>query len=144
MERINIYEEIIGITPANSYMIGKSTKHFKLITSREIIHTVEIMKKLRTKGFKLKLSSNQMHRNSVFCAQAHSGIKDMLKNDFIYTISELNKNLTLLDIYIPPSNNSTSTGIKITLLPQTMVNQVLKKVIKILANYIDHSQITRA
>ena len=144
MEIINIYEEIIGITPANSYMIEKSTIHFKLITIKETIHTVDTIKRLRNKGFNLKLSSNQMNRNSIFCTQAPSGIRDMTKEDVINDISSQNKDLTILDIYIPPSNNNTSTGIKISLLTQAMVNQVLENGLKILANQLDDSQITRA
>ena len=76
-------------------------------------NTVDIMQKLRNKGFTLKLSSNQMDRNSVFCAQAPSGIRDMPKEEVINKISGQNKDLTILGIYIPPSNNNTSTGIKI-------------------------------
>ena len=144
MEVINIYEELIGVTPANSYKVDTTTIHMKLVTNKEIIHTVDTIKRLRLKGFTLKLSSNQMDKNSVFCAQAPSAIKDMLKSDVINNISEQNKNLKVLDIYIPPSNTNKSTGIKITLLTQAMVNQVLKDGIKILANYIDDSQITRA
>ena len=144
MEIINLYEEVVRITPANSYMIETSTIHFKLITSKEIIHTVDIMKRLRAKGFNLKLSSNQMDRNSVFCAYAPGGLIDMQKSDIINNISDHNKNITILDIYIPPSKNNNSTGIKITLLTQAMVNHVLKNGIKMLGNHIDDSQISRA
>ena len=67
MEITNIYEEIVHITPANSYMLDNNIVHIKLITNKAIIHNVETMSKLRNAGLLLKLSSNQMDKNSVFC-----------------------------------------------------------------------------
>ena len=144
MEITNISEEIVNITPANSYMIDNNTIHFKLFTNKASIHTVETMKNLRKGGLFLKLSSNQVDKNSVFCVQVPSIIANTNKNDLIQNLCEQNKDLIVLDTYVPPSKNVNNTSIKITLLTQTMVSNVLNNGIRILDNYIDECQISRA
>lgn len=144
MENTNIYEEIVHITPANSYMLDNNILHIKLITNKAIIHTVEIMNKLRNAGFYLKLSPNQMDKNSVFCVQVPQTVAQTSKNDLIQNICEQNTDLIVLDTYVPPSKNENFTSIKITLLTQTMVSNVLNNGLKILDNFIDDCQISRA
>ena len=144
MELSNIYETIIHITPAQCYKVETTTLLINLVINQETIHTVNSVNNLRKKGFNLKLSSKQMDMNSIFCSNIPIAAANMDKNNLINNITNDNKDIIILDTYIPPTNNANTTAIKITLLTQSMVSHILANGIKILNNFIDQSRITRA
>ena len=140
----NKYEAITGVTPTQIYMVDNSTLYINLVTPREIIHNISTANKLRELGLSLKLSSNQMDKNSVFCSNAPKELANMEHNDIIKNLSDLNKELVILDAYVSPIKNNKNAAIKITVLTQTMISDILNNGIKVLNTRIDESLITRA
>ena len=113
MELSNIYESIIHITPAQCYKVEGTTLNINLVTEQETIHTVNSVN-LRKKGFNLKLSSKQMDMNSIFSSNIPIEAARIDKNNLINKITSANKDIIILDTYIPPTNNANTTAKKIT------------------------------
>ena len=97
-------------------------------------------------GLQLRLSSQQLDQNAVFCLGIPAEFVKMKKEKLIYNLNKNHPELKIMDTYIPPlkSIDQKITSIKISFATQSMVNTAIKKGIKLMDNFINVHNINRA
>ena len=128
--------EKTGLLPSQCYKINDEKDIFvKFLkgANEKIILGANNIKRFNEIGLKIKLSADQIDKNTIFVNSAPISI---LETDPDVLLDELNKdnpNIVALTIYAPPTKSFRQklTTLKITLASRTMVNSCFKYGIKI-------------
>ena len=139
-ELANEYEKAIQITPAQFELKDKgNTLIVTLLTNKDIVHDASNLSTLANLGIFLKLNSNQIDKNSIFCINGPSSLFNERKSDIITELNIYNPDIHVLDCYVlPPKSNSQKTAsLKLTVATQVMTNTLMNKGIQFENKYIN-------
>ena len=146
-ELANEYEKAIQITPAQFELKDNGkTIIVTLLTNKDFVHDASNLSTLANLGIFLKLNSNQIDKNSIFCVNGPSSLHKERKADIITELNIYNPDIHVLDCYVlPPKSNSQKTAsLKITVATQIMTNTLMNKGIQFENKYINPTLLTRS
>ena len=140
------YSQIVGLKPEIMKFKDKNLIYVKIQTDKKIIHNINIIRELNNYGMELKLSSQQLDKNAVFCLGIPAGFTKIKKDKLISALNTSHPDLKIMDIYILPLKNREQniTSIKISFATQAMVNSAMRTGLKLMDHTITISKINRA
>lgn len=132
----NLIFEKTGLLPSQCYKVNDDKDIFvKFIKegNEKTILGANNIKKFKEIGLEVKLSADQIDKNTIFVNSAPISILDTDPNILLEEINKENPNITALSIFAPPikSYRQKLTTMKITLASRTMTNACFKFGIKI-------------
>ena len=140
------YTQIVGISPNIMKFKEKNLIYVKIQNDMKSIHNIDNIKELSKYGLELRLSSQQLDQNAVFCLGIPAEFVKMKKDKLISNLNKNHPELKIMDTYILPlkSIDQKITSIKISFATQSMVNVAIKKGIKLMDHFINVQNINRA
>ena len=96
------YIEIVGISPEIMKFKEKNLLYIKLQSEQKTIHNIHIIKELSSYGLELKLSSQQLDQNAIFCMGIPAHFCKIRKDEIIQTINTKQLELKVMDVYVLP------------------------------------------
>ena len=140
------YTQIVGISPETFRFKDKNLLYVKIHSDRKVIHNIDNISELKRYGMELKLSTQQLDQNSVFCLGIPAGITKVKKEKIISNINSNHPDLKVMDVFVLPlkTREQKITSIKISFATQIMVSHAMGQGIKIINHSIPITNIKRA
>ena len=143
----NEYERCTHLTPTN-FELNKEHNYINvtILSEKDTVHTCSILNDLAAIGLELKLNSNQIDKNSIFCVNGPAELWKAEKDIIISTINSFNEDIFAIDCYIIPPKSifQKTASFKVTVATQKMASFAISKGFKVLNKYINPTQLTRS